>query len=75
MEKWRWGEVGRRCGMWSSRRVDGIWRVKNKLKLKYFFKKSILAYYNIICAYKISRLRLFSQNFPVSAHIRTNAFL
>jgi hypothetical protein len=31
----RWGEVGRRYGMWSSRRVDGgaengIWSVKNK---------------------------------------------
>jgi hypothetical protein len=20
---WRWGGVGRRCGMWSSQRVDG----------------------------------------------------
>jgi hypothetical protein len=40
---WRWGGVGRRCGMWSSLRVDqrgvgnGIWSVKNKL----FFKKEI----------------------------------
>jgi hypothetical protein len=34
-------EVGRRCGMWSSRRLDGgvvvligIWSAKNKLKIK-----------------------------------------
>jgi hypothetical protein len=38
----RWGGagVGRRCGMWSSQRVDGgeagngIWNIKNKLKIK-----------------------------------------
>jgi hypothetical protein len=34
---WEQGGVGRRCGMWSSQRVDGgvengIWSVKNKLK-------------------------------------------
>jgi hypothetical protein len=36
---WRWGSVGRRCGMWSSGRMDGgggsgngIWSVKNKVK-------------------------------------------
>ena len=34
-----WRRVGRRCGMWSSHRVDwgkgnGIWSVKNKLKIK-----------------------------------------
>jgi hypothetical protein len=32
--------VGRRCGIWSSQRVDrrgaenGIWSIKNKLKIK-----------------------------------------
>jgi cytochrome c556 len=36
---WRQGEVGRRCGMWSSWKVDGgtgngIWSVKNKFKKK-----------------------------------------
>jgi hypothetical protein len=37
---WRQGGVGRRCGMWSRRKVDGgragigIWSVKNKLKRK-----------------------------------------
>jgi hypothetical protein len=38
---WRQGSVERRCGMWSSRRVDGggelgngLWSVKNKLKIK-----------------------------------------
>jgi hypothetical protein len=36
---WRWGGVGRKCVMWSRWRVDGgtgngIWSVKNKLKMK-----------------------------------------
>ena len=37
---WRQGGVGRMCGMWSSQRVNGvgpgngIWNVKNKLKIK-----------------------------------------
>jgi hypothetical protein len=37
---WIWGKVGRRCGIWSSQKVDGagngIWSVKNKI---IFFKK------------------------------------
>jgi hypothetical protein len=40
----RWGELGRRCEMWSSRRVNGeqgagngIWSVKNKLKINNIF--------------------------------------
>jgi hypothetical protein len=36
---WRWSGVGKRYGIWSSRRVDvgvgnGIWSVKNKLNIK-----------------------------------------
>jgi hypothetical protein len=42
---WRQGGVRRRCEIWSSQRVDGrgsgngIWNVKNKLKIKMFQKK------------------------------------
>jgi hypothetical protein len=57
--KWRWGQVGRRCGMWSSQRVDGAgvgeWDMeykvpswKNKMKKlkkkKYFLKNFVLLF-------------------------------
>jgi hypothetical protein len=48
---WRPGGVGRRCGMWSSQRVDGgngIWSVKNKLKIKLNLKNKSVIVPNIV---------------------------
>jgi hypothetical protein len=47
---WRWGEVGKRCGMWSGRRVggewvrNGIWSVKNELQINLNLKKKNKSY-------------------------------